>query len=612
MKKIFILLILILSTKTLWCQLQKVNNDYIDYLPIPQPKKLIIPPENFSAEREVLIYNIEEKKQTKHKAFGETPLIKYFEKITSYNKNYDSICLGDDLDNFTNFQLVSDPSVFPWCVNCKLKIEFVDENGVVLNFSGSGILIDSKHVLTAGHCIYRHEVGNYNINDWAQKVTVIPGYSTNNEPYGTAEAISLLSWNFWINFEFQTDDMGIIELDRHIGSLTGWHAYGYETSSSFFLNNTFENPGYPYGPYSGSQQYTRNGTYDNVTTYIAYFNKVGYPGHSGSGSWNLNNNVYTVYAEHSHTTPSNESGHVLITPGKYSDIFNFIDDHTPSNLDLIPLDVNVEPSIITAGNTLTYMDYLVHNYSYENWSGTVNVSVYLSTDDIISANDILLNNHTFSHNFTAKSSLRVLFPPLPTIPNNILTGDYYIGIILNINDACIGNNYSDFQDAAPIYIEQLPDPTLTDGQVNPANGPASTPFEFKVTYNYPGNPYVDPDYVDVVIDGSSYQMQEITSDLIQVEFGNTAPAGAFSIGQHEYYFEGQQGNTYMRYPNQPGSTLSFEVTPENPSGLTLSLNPNPALVNQEVTVSAQLNPPVSGHPVNFFPDSKYGIFQSHL
>ena len=368
------------------------------------------------------------------------------------------------LRNFTDLGIVDNPEDYPWRVNCKLYMTF----GGTHHYVASGVLIDPMHVLTAGHCVYDNENGY----GWADSICVVPGYEFFNRPYGDASAVQLHSWSGWTNNANYDYDMGVIDLDRPIGSMTGWHGYGYN-NNSFFENNTFHNPGYPAeSPYNGQYMYYWYGTYDDVSTYLLYFNKYCYGGQSGSGSYFIDNSNRIVYAELSHRQWlfGWKTGQVRITSNKFSGIQTIIYDDTPSSFDLIPLDVNTEPVTIQAGNQLTSTDYYVHNYSSASWSGTVPVTVYLSTNDNISQSDTPIQNHSFTHSFGPKSSVRVNVSTPPTIPINTTAGDYYIGIILDISDYNTDNNDTDGQDASFITVTYAS--PIADFVGNPTSGQA--------------------------------------------------------------------------------------------------------------------------------------------
>ncbi|TKJ46448.1 hypothetical protein CEE34_08920, partial [Candidatus Aerophobetes bacterium Ae_b3a] len=374
--------------------------------------------------------------------------------------------------NFSDLSLISNPEDYPWCVNVKLYMSFASGNYV-----GSGVLIDPLHVLTAGHCV--HDV--LNGGTWASSIVVVPGYENGVRPYGDASAVQLHSWTGWTNDANWDHDMGMIDLDRPVGALTGWHGYGYNNDDSFFTStaNTFYNPGYPAeSPYNGQYMYWWYGYFDDAYTYQVKFNKRSYGGQSGSGAHHIDSGNRYVYAELSNGT-STWTRDVRITSTKFGHIRDsFIADDTPSTFDLIPLDVNASPGTVTAGNQLSSMDYIVHNYSSASWSDTVSVTVYLSTNDNISTSDTPLQTHYFTYSFGPKSSVLVNVSSPPTIPADTSGGNYWIGVILNVSDFNTVNNDSDGQDATPITV--TPTSTIAysptsfsftavEGGSNPAN-----------------------------------------------------------------------------------------------------------------------------------------------
>ena len=346
--------------------------------------------------------------------------------------------------NFTDLSLVSNQEDYPWSVNVKLYMQFASGWYV-----GSGTLIDSMHVLTAGHCVY------YN-GSWATEIIVAPAYENGASPYGTATSVELHSWTGWTSSANWDDDMGVIDLDRPVGALTGWHGYGYDNNWSFFSGNTFHNPGYPAAsPYDGQLMYYWYGNFDESpasgTLSQVKFNKQSYGGQSGSGAYHIDLGNRYVYAELSNGT-SSWTRDVCITPTKFGNIGDFIVADTPATFDLIPLDVNTAPPTAITGTQLSAMDYVVHNYSSATWSGTVTAKVYLSTNDNISTADTLIQTHYYAHSFSPKSSLHVAVPTPPTIPAGTTAGNYWIGVILDISDNDTLNNDSDGQDASSLTL----------------------------------------------------------------------------------------------------------------------------------------------------------------
>jgi V8-like Glu-specific endopeptidase len=359
-----------------------------------------------------------------------------------------------DSRNFTDLELVEDPDLYPWRVNAKLFMQFGSNYYVA-----SGTLIDPYHVLTAGHCVY-----DFGGSGWADNIIVVPAYENGARPYGDATAVQLHSWTGWTNSGSFDHDLGVIDLDRPVGAITGWHGYGYNNSGSFFTGNTFHNPGYPAeSPYNGQYMYYWYGNFDIAYTYQVQFFKQAYGGQSGSGAYHIDGDNRTVYAALSNGW-SLWTNDVRITEIKFGHISTWIADDTPSTFDLVALDVNTAPATVEAGTDLSSMDYLVHNYSSASWDGSVSVTVFLSTNSDISPADTPIQAHSFSYSFGPKSSVRVTVSTPPTIPANTTAGGYYLGVILDITDFDTNNNDTDGQDASYLTVtpETVPPDAITD------------------------------------------------------------------------------------------------------------------------------------------------------
>ena len=320
-------------------------------------------------------------------------------------------------------------------------------------YEGSGVLIDPLHVLTSGSCVHQGSGGS-----WADEIIVVPGYEDGSAPYGTAKEVNLYSWTGWINYGDFNYDMGLIELDRPIGALTGWHGYGYNTACSFYTDpsRTWYNVSYPAeSPYSGEYMYWWWGYFDDCETYGAWFNNRSYDGQSGSGVYHIDSGdryVYLVLSAGT-TSPPWRTWDVRITPTRFGHIRDdIIGGDTPGTFDLIPLNVQVNPGTVTSGGQLSSMTYVVHNYSSASWSGTVTAKIYLSTNDNISTYDTLIQTHQFWYSFGPKDTVVTNVTPPPTIPPGLSGGDYYIGVILDVSDYNTTNNDSDGQDAARVSI----------------------------------------------------------------------------------------------------------------------------------------------------------------
>jgi hypothetical protein len=153
------------------------------------------------------------------------------------------------------------------------------------------------------------------------------------------------------------------------------------------------------------------------------------------------------------------SGQPRITAGKYTDIANTINNHTPATVDLVPLNMNLEPATLANGEQVTLFNFLVYNNSSAGWTGLVPFRVYFSTNSTISTADLLVSAQTFSYAFPAKGAVSVngvLFH----VPWTTQAGDYYAGVYLDISDYATGNNSTNGWDAVPIHINEgtLPAP----------------------------------------------------------------------------------------------------------------------------------------------------------
>ncbi len=350
--------------------------------------------------------------------------------------------------NFSDLEHIYNQEDYPWCVNCKL---FFKQDGT--SYVASGILIDSKHVLTAGHCVHEGDDG-----EWSTDMVVVPAYENGDRPYGDAAGIQFHSWTGWTQNHNFDHDLGVIDLDRPVGALTGWVGYGYDDSPSFYTDNTFHNAGYPAeSPYSGNYMYYWYGKFDYTETLLGLWvgnevgiYKLGYAGQSGSGAYFKDGDdryVYSVVSNRVVSTP--KLNFCRITSSKFDDIHDdFIDEDLPSTFDLMPLDVQSTPYSITAGEQLDAMDYVVHNYSECSWGGEVDVNVYLSTNSTISSADTLIQSHYFEYYFTSKKSVIVNITPPPTIPADMPEGNYWLGVVLDVSDYNTNNNSSDGQDAS--------------------------------------------------------------------------------------------------------------------------------------------------------------------
>lgn len=188
---------------------------------------------------------------------------------------------------------VSPQAPFPFTAIVKIDGTFPDGQ----SYCGSGVMVDSFHVLTAGHMIYDYDDGG-----WATSMRVIPEFSAAGEPFGAASMTEERTFTTWEAFSEQYPDqtgpgaldIGMITLDRPIGDETGWMAYGASDSlAAYATGSVYDTAGYPADPacgFAGSQMFYESGPISGLSSdgSVIEYGQASistYPGQSGSPLW---------------------------------------------------------------------------------------------------------------------------------------------------------------------------------------------------------------------------------------------------------------------------------------------------------------------------------------
>ncbi|MBN2156738.1 MAG: trypsin-like serine protease [Candidatus Lokiarchaeota archaeon] len=357
--------------------------------------------------------------------------------------------------------LVNDTTIYPWSAVVKVISTINDTHSAWC----SGTLIDSNHVLTAGHCIYDITDGG-----WRSDVYVIPGKNgTGNslmeEPFGRAYATHLRSTKGWTQNPSPKNDWALITLDRDIGDETGW--LGVKTLPLDHNNYTdmVYTAGYPAETKSGYYMYNNSGSSGWVDEYNHYYTFYGEGGQSGSGVWTYQNASPYIISIYAWSTPMG----TRITQEKF-DILNLWLEQDASTEPQVDFEVLGSNNILKALNYIKTVNTFftafpiatqVQNHGNIG-ADKVTLGYYLSEDDIISAEDYLIAEKTI-RNLQAFELRNV--EKRVRIPLGIPPGSYELGWMIDpnneIDEYFEDNNF--FVCGIRLYVQNtFLDPILTD------------------------------------------------------------------------------------------------------------------------------------------------------
>jgi V8-like Glu-specific endopeptidase len=184
---------------------------------------------------------------------------------------------------------------------------------------GTGVMIDSKHVLTAAHLLYSAQDGGY-----ATSVEAVPAADGGLAPFGAAFGTYERVDPSWYRFD-QThpgmtspavEDVGLVTLNRPVGASTGWFTLGAGAAGG-----TFQTAGYlATKGLSGPHLFTETGTALDAGSGSLTFTQHSLallPGQSGSPLWQASGGAPVLSGILTGTDGFSPSGHVYavsITP----------------------------------------------------------------------------------------------------------------------------------------------------------------------------------------------------------------------------------------------------------------------------------------------------------
>jgi V8-like Glu-specific endopeptidase len=183
---------------------------------------------------------------------------------------------------------ITDPSAIPYRWLCSLVITA----GNNTLWSGTGWLVSSRLVITAGHCVYMHGQGG-----WARKIDVFPQRNGNTRPYSftTSQLHTVEGWSRW---QLSEQDYGAMVLPR-IATDQGLGHFGYGVLGDADLQGLLVNlAGYPMDKPGTLWGHARTlGTV--LPTTLVYENDT-YGGNSGAGLIRWDGSDYIVVGIHNY------------------------------------------------------------------------------------------------------------------------------------------------------------------------------------------------------------------------------------------------------------------------------------------------------------------------
>lgn len=375
--------------------------------------------------------------------------------------NYSS----DTARTFMPLDLINDPSAYPWRTTVKIG-------------SATGILIDPYHVLTAGHIIsFSASFGN-------TKVT--PVYAQGDSPYGFANPVCLYLLSDYSSTG--PKDIGIIKLDRPLGSITGWNGYGYNNSDLFFTaTNTFLNPNYPCtGLYNGEYLYNWKGVFNSAYTEYLISSRTGISGMSGSCAFTKVNNENVVYG----ILVATGIKFNRITSQKFDAINAVINSNLQSSFDIVPFYVKSYPKVIKSGILIDSVSFCIINYSNVSISNqSITAGLYISNDSIITAGDDLIAEYSYDLNMLPRESKILTEKNISTL--NKPAGTYWLGLIIT-GDNNTTNNITGYRDCQNIIINnsdniRIRGRIISSQSNNGISGVTINGFPYPATTDFNGN-----------------------------------------------------------------------------------------------------------------------------
>lgn len=337
---------------------------------------------------------------------------------------------------------ITNTGSFPWRSITRLAVTWSDGGGSAC----SGAIIDSYHILTAGHCVF-----DYGGTDaWASSVQVFPGLNDDYAPYNHAWVTRFHSFTGWTDSGMTEHDWAVVAIDRSVGDFTGWMGRQTADSDDAVYTGILNVAGYPATPPNSEvcPSWANCMYFDSDSGHSADIDNHWYSmdtsgGMSGGPVWRYNSGNNTRYILTTHTCgtggcgiSSNSVNHgTRLNQDKYDRIISWI----AGDADIVPNDradliddgenfSGFNPQTVSDGSAFgAYSD--VRNIGTAN-SGGFYVSYYASTNTTITTGDYLLGN-VYVSGGAAPFNYANANLSLSSFPSGIPDGTYYVGWLID-------------------------------------------------------------------------------------------------------------------------------------------------------------------------------------
>lgn len=519
------------------------------------------------------------------------------------------------------------PYSFPFNTYARLLLRFNDGTNDYYYLCSASAASDF-HMVSAGHCVYNHDIRNdgSNIAGWAAEVWAwaaltdvvdpVDWNTTGNWPdfpYGVAKMTYEVTYDAWINNSDLNWDFSFITLDRRLGDHTGWigREWGVNASSLNFDGYPAQTPYVPAGNPFQYPGYDSN----NVQGYTCcriQMSAYTYGGHSGGPVWRFDGT--NRYLEGVNST-SNRTGYAeatLLTSQIETDLENQITNdqsvRPPTDLAQV-IEYVFNGTSKGLGQTSTEIGFSfpftlnAFNEGYID-AGDTTADIYLTSDP----NNVTSGTYvgTYDFGYLGTYSFTVQTPNI-TIPTYVSPGTYYVGYVLNAANSQYGTD----KNSVVIEAQQMNAYCNADA-FEPDNFPGqASVLTSGVVQNHTICPQGDQDWAKFTVNsfvsaatistdgysGGDTTMTLYDGNLNQIDFNDDNGVNLYSTINRTCGVNALAPGTYyvliQSYRNRtiiPYYTLSLNTSPcPVPTATGLSSSLNPSVYSQLVTFTATVS-----------------------